>query len=722
MGWEIHSAKIAFAGFSADWDRLNAELYGAHPLYDSRFVGPLIDFFAEGRERLCVYRADGHVTGALILRPDGMGRWSSFRPSQAQATPILLHDASLVKSLIDALPGVVWAIEFLAVDPRYAPDFAQLDLVKIVSENARTIGIDPKIDFSSYWEQRPKNLRANIRRYLNRTEKESATPTFVSFALADDMDTGVARFGALEMAGWKGRSGTAVSPDNPQGQFYANLLRRFAQTGQAIIYELRINDQLAASRLVIDNDRMRVILKTTYDESLARFAPGRLLLYRILETQLGDQNDRAIEFYTNATRDQAEWSTFGCTIQNIQIFGNDFSAAAFSLLKVLQRHLRGAKRRQEPAAGLVPAIDIKIATSVAAISDEQYELDEFTARESFEYSAEWFALLQNEVYPKDPGVRIYFTAEARLPTTILPVRLTTAGRTRTIEALANFYTSLYTPLQSEDSHPLALREMLAAATREHGGAHVMRFAPMDPDAPIYKDLLDGLQAIGWISFRFFCFGNWHLKAPETWEAYLKSRSGNLRSSIKRMARKFSTDGGSLDVFTNAEGVDEAIAAFQEVYTASWKIPEPYPDFVPSLIRCLGTNGMLRLGVARLNGRPIAAQLWIAGNGKASIYKVAYHEQFASYSPGTVLTAHLMQHVIERDQVKEVDFLIGDDKYKQIWMSDRRERWGIVAYNPRTLIGFALFVKEVLARATKSARERLKARFKETKAHGRPSKP
>ena len=42
----------------------------------------------------------------------------------------------------------------------------------------------------------------------------------------------------------------------------------------------------------------------------------------------------------------------------------------------------------------------------------------------------------------------------------------------------------------------------------------------------------------------------------------------------------------------------------------------------------------------------------------------------------------MERVMSVDQVHEVDCLIGDDPYKQNWMSQRYESWGIVAYNPR----------------------------------------
>ena len=119
---------------------------------------------------------------------------------------------------------------------------------------------------------------------------------------------------------------------------------------------------------------------------------------------------------------------------------------------------------------------------------------------------------------------------------------------------------------------------------------------------------------------------------------------------------------------------------------------------------MAEKGMLRLGIARLGDQAVAAQLWIVAGRKASIFKLAYHENYADYSPGTVLTAHLLSHVIERDSVTEVDFLKGDDKYKRMWMSHRRERRGIVAYNPATITGAMLSLKELLGRLTKCLRK------------------
>jgi len=145
-----------------------------------------------------------------------------------------------------------------------------------------------------------------------------------------------------------------------------------------------------------------------------------------------------------------------------------------------------------------------------------------------------------------------------------------------------------------------------------------------------------------------------------------------------------------------------------VYESSWKTPEPYPGFIPGLVADLAASGSLRLGVARLGDRAVAAQLWSIRGGRAAIVKLAHRTDSTEFSPGTLLTVHMMQLAIERDGVTEVDYLIGDDAYKRNWMTARRERWGIVAYATRSPIGLALVLRELAGRTAK--------RFRRTDAH------
>ena len=348
MTWEFHPAKANFSTYAEEWDRLNVQLFDGHPFFDSRFVGPLLDHFASGKEQLCICRTNGVISGVLILEQVGFGRWVSFRPSQAQVTSILISDASTLSELLAALPGFAWTIEFLAIDPRYSPDLSRSALARTVSSHVRTIAIERGISFSDYWNRRSKNLRANIRRYLNRAKREAGLPEFSIRANSEDMTSGVRRFGELESAGWKGAAGTAVAIENKQGAFYADVLSRFALTNQAEICELSIGNQL--------------ILKTAYSESLARFAPIRLLLYRLLEDCLASQSTKAIEFYTNATIEQAEWSTSDSMIQNIQVFKSNFIEAGHRFLRLILGALRESTRRSKAS---------EVSRAAAASSDSE---------------------------------------------------------------------------------------------------------------------------------------------------------------------------------------------------------------------------------------------------------------------------------------------------------------------------------------------------------------
>ncbi len=321
-------------------------------------------------------------------------------------------------------------------------------------------------------------------------------------------------------------------------------------------------------------------------------------------------------------------------------------------------------------------------------------------RENVEFSAAWYRDLVDTVYPDDDGVRIYVLRKQGKPVVALPVRVRKAALSQQVESLSNYYTSVYAPLIQADIKPHDMVFLVSYVRDAHAPMGAMRFAPMDPLSGPYRTLLGALQATGLIPFQFFCFGNWYQPVSDDWPTYLACREGTIRSTIKRMKKKFTAKGGTLELVLGGVDLARGLAAYELVYAKSWKTAEPFPRFVPSLIRTCAEKGWLRLGVAWLNDQPIAAQIWIVANGKANIYKLAYDEDYKAYASGTLLTAMLMEHAIENDQVVEVDYLIGDDPYKKSWMSHRRERWGIIAYNPKTMGGIIGLIEELSRRAFK----------------------
>jgi CelD/BcsL family acetyltransferase involved in cellulose biosynthesis len=695
MTWQLEPARTAFPAFAAEWDRLNRELYGGHPLFDSRFIGPLLEHFGSGDELLCTHRSGDACDGALILRPRGMGRWALFLPAQAQIGAVLVHDARRLETLFAALPGHAWTIDLLAQDPGYCPDWTALTLPRRQFRHSLTMAVAVTGGFEDYWQSRSRHLASNLRRYQRRTAERLDQQDFSVIRDGPAVHDAIARYGMLESAGWKGRQGTAVSIDNPQGHFYEDLLRNFAQTGQTRIIEFWLAGKLVAARLIILHDGMWIMLKTSYDESLAALAPGRQLLFETLRRAFAELGTGSVEFYTNATPDQAEWATDLRFIHHHQLYRNRATASFHGVLHTLSgRSLPGSKNIA------FDPITVTAYRTIDALPEEAASLFENTSAADIEATGGWFANLHRTVFTDDPGVRYYVKTFEEAATAILPVRLTRHGPLRQIEALGNYYTSLYTPIFASAARTPDLTPLLEAASRDHGKAHVMRFAPMDPQSPAFDALLTALRNLGWIPFKFYCFGNWHLDVASDWKTYLEQRDGQLRSTLKRKGKKFAADGGTLEIVTAPDQAELAIEAFTRVYAHSWKKPEPYPEFIPGLVRWLAASGSLRLGIARLRGQPIAAQIWIVNAGKANIFKLAYDEDFANYASGTLLTAHLMEHVIDRDRVREVDYLIGDNEHKKLWMSHRRERWGIVAYNPTAAIGLSLLIKEIAGRLTR----------------------
>lgn len=271
----------------------------------------------------------------------------------------------------------------------------------------------------------------------------------------------------------------------------------------------------------------------------------------------------------------------------------------------------------------------------------------------------------------------------------------------TLEGLSNFYSSLYGPLGDARHCTVdGLRALLRHLRREQLPSAVIDLSPLDEGSRFYADLVTALRAEGWLADNYFCFGNWHLRVEgRSFDEYLRSLPSRLRNTVRRGEKKLDAAGRWHVVIETAPGdaLEAAIADFDAVYRKSWKVPEPFPAFVPELCRAAARQGWLRLGVLRLGELPIAAQLWLVRGGQALIYKLAYDEAHKRLSAGSVLSGRMMRHAIETDRCGDVDYLTGDDGYKVDWMSHRRERQGIVAFHPHSAQGLASAARHHIGR-------------------------
>jgi hypothetical protein len=339
------------------------------------------------------------------------------------------------------------------------------------------------------------------------------------------------------------------------------------------------------------------------------------------------------------------------------------------------------------------SLQVRRFDDVAALPATCARLMESSASLQFDQSLEWYATLAVHGLEGNQRVRIYVVLDAADEAlALLPMRHSVASAwlaERPLQALATYYTSLYAPIVAPQADAAAVLGALAAALRaDRGDWDLLDFAPLDEHAPLTLALEQQLQRVGLSVQRYFRFGNWYLPTQQcSFAEYFASRPSQLRNTVTRKGKKLRAQADvRIEVVSELAALEPHLAAYQQVYSASWKVPEPFVSFVPQMARALAQRGWLRLGLVYLGAVPIAAQLWFVKSGAAYIFKLAYDEQHQSLSAGSVLTATLMAHVMDVDQVQVVDYLTGDDGYKKDWMAERRERIGLRVYNSRSLRG------------------------------------
>jgi CelD/BcsL family acetyltransferase involved in cellulose biosynthesis len=156
----------------------------------------------------------------------------------------------------------------------------------------------------------------------------------------------------------------------------------------------------------------------------------------------------------------------------------------------------------------------------------------------------------------------------------------------------------------------------------------------------------------------------------------------------------------MEIMRDGAGLGQALDQYEQVYAASWKPAEPRPAFIRRLARSLAAGGALRLAFLYLDGRPIAAQLWIVWGGRAILYKLAHDRSCDALSPGTVLTMRVLERLLDDEGITAIDLGVGDDPYKRLWTSRRGARIGLLAFDPLTWRGAAGALRHALLPAVK----------------------
>ena len=325
--WQVMPA-AAFDALAARWNALN-DAGPRSPVLHADFVGPLLTHFGSGGERIALLAADDpndaqRLRCATIVTRANALVHDTFQPSQAPLGLWLQLDGArglpgdrTMASLATALGATTAMVGISQLDPEHVArddvgDGGGSATARVESDYIDTARVTLSGSFDDYWAARGKNLRSNMKKQRNKLVADGVALRFDCLTDASQVAAAIADYGSLESAGWKASGGTAVAADNAQGRFYREVFERFAVRGMAHIYRCFYGDQLAAMDLCIEHhvgdQRVMVILKTSFDETIRGTSPAFLMRHDYLPGLFATQRVNRVEFYGRVMDWHTKWS------------------------------------------------------------------------------------------------------------------------------------------------------------------------------------------------------------------------------------------------------------------------------------------------------------------------------------------------------------------------------------------------------------------------------
>lgn len=296
--------------------------------------------------------------------------------------------------------------------------------------------------------------------------------------------------------------------------------------------------------------------------------------------------------------------------------------------------------------------------------------------------AEWFGLLENA--GARPLVALAHDGDDY-------AALILTERNDRLESLVNWYSFSWAPHFGDRPDLLAA---LAADLRSK--SHRITMWPIRGEGSNLETLHTAFRTAGWSVQSETCDHNHVLEVDgRSFAKYWASRSGQMRTTLKRKAKKV-----VVEILSHFDA--NAWAAYESIYQSSWKPEEGDPALLRAFAEQEGAAGRIRLALARVEGKPVAAQFWTVERGTAYIHKLAHLEEHKALSAGTTLSAALFEQVIDSDGVSLIDFGTGNDPYKSDWMELDRPRYRLDCLDPKQPKAWPALAKRQIVRLARDA--------------------
>lgn len=305
----------ASAGFDLveELDHLSARTIEPNVFFNPRFLAPAMPRLEDREVRLAVIRdGDDYRSRLRLLVPYSvekpsvpfgvpvMRTWSS--PFGPLGTPLLDRDdpEGVVADFFAMLarPHLKLPKVFVLPDIRLDGAVARM-LSSIADAKGLPLQITGRFD-RPFLENKLSGedyLKASLgnRHYkeFRRLGRRLADQGVVEHKVArtqDEVRQGLEQFLTLEASGWKGRKRTAMAIDRYRAAFAREAVHRMSEHDLCRIHALTLDGRTIASLVVFVEAGVAYTWKIAYDETMAAFSPGVLLMMEVTAQHLDDPN------------------------------------------------------------------------------------------------------------------------------------------------------------------------------------------------------------------------------------------------------------------------------------------------------------------------------------------------------------------------------------------------------------------------------------------------
>ncbi len=316
-------------------------------------------------------------------------------------------------------------------------------------------------------------------------------------------------------------------------------------------------------------------------------------------------------------------------------------------------------------------------------------LDLFSQHSSLFVQPEWFYHFEHSI--GGLGEPLWFIQQSDLAEDVLCLAALAQQCNKFsgkhLQSMSNYYSPYFDLITGSENTAQKLMSFFTSFKTELTSYDTINIVPCKPDKA--ESWCRAFKKIGFHSHIYQHSMNWYHPDIRDIDDFWTKRPSRLRHTLQRKKEKMLKSGQyHSQIFSTGSRQEllKLLIDYHHCYRSSWKNIEPNPGFIDAIAELAWRQDKLRIGILYHLNKPVAGQIWFSEGDTASIFKLAHDRLYTKHSVGTLLTAELVDYVIGQDKITCLDFLTGDDEYKQDWMTHKRPLYGVHGSNMKRCWG------------------------------------